>query len=62
MKRRLLSAADAVPAKSQHVKPCSDCPWSRGSLPGWLGTMSVDDWLAAAHGEAVVECHCLTGA
>lgn len=59
---QLLSADDAEPAEVQHTKPCSDCPWARKALPGWLGSHSADEWLAAAHGEARIDCHTLLGA
>ena len=62
MKRRLISSEEARPAAGQHKKPCSDCPWARTSLPGWLGSASVEEWVAEAHGEGVIECHALTGA
>lgn len=61
-KGQLKSSDDAVPAKCQHKAPCSDCPWSRRALQGWLGGQSADDWLQHAHGEAKVECHTLSGA
>jgi hypothetical protein len=61
MRRRLVSSSEAVPAKSQHKKPCSDCPWSRTSLNGWLGANTAEEWVDIAHGEAQVECHSLTG-
>ena len=62
MKRRVcISAAEAVPAKAQHKKPCSDCPWARASLNGWLGDLTPGEWVQAAHGESEVECHALTG-
>lgn len=48
---------EAKPAKRQHTSPCSDCPWAQKSLKGWLGNMSVDEWLNAAHGEALIDCH-----
>lgn len=63
MKRRqLLTVDDAVPAERQHARPCSDCPWSRRSLPSWLGDLTAEEWLRAAHGEARMECHTLLGA
>ena len=62
MKRQLLSSDDAVPATYQHTKPCSDCPWSRDSLPGWLGGLTADAWIAGAHGEGQIDCHTLIGA
>ena len=61
-KGQLKSSADAVPAKRQHKGPCSDCPWSRQALPGWLGGQSADEWIGHAHGESRVECHTLAGA
>jgi hypothetical protein len=61
MKRQLISSREAIPAKKQHTKPCSDCPWSRGALPGWLGSLSSDDWITIAHSDSVAECHALTG-
>ncbi len=60
--RKLLSIEEAVAAKSQHLKPCSDCPWTREALPGWLGGVSIEEWLAAAHGEGRIDCHTLLGA
>ncbi len=60
--RRLLSSLEAVPAKSQHKKPCSDCPWARTALNGWLGNNTAAEWVQIAHGESQVECHALTGA
>lgn len=61
-KRRLISSDEAVPAKGQHVKPCSDCPWARAALPGWLGGIDAATWLLATHGEEVIGCHTLKGA
>lgn len=48
---------DARKTKRQHREPCSDCPFARTALPGWLGRMSVEDWIEAAHGESTIECH-----
>jgi hypothetical protein len=62
MRRKLITSSEAVPATRQHDKPCSDCPWRRKSLAGWLGSMSVDEWLRAAHGESRIDCHALLGA
>lgn len=47
----------AVKGRRQHQKPCSDCPWRRNSLPGWLGEGTVEGWLAIAHGDRAVKCH-----
>lgn len=62
MNRKCVSSDEAVPAKRQHEHPCSDCPWSRQALPGWLGGMTVDEWIAAAHGDDTVDYHTLSGA
>ena len=59
---QLKTVEDAVPAKGQHETPCSDCPWARESLAGWLGPYTADEWLQLAHGETTIECHTLTGA
>jgi len=59
---QLISVTEAKPAKGQHKKPCSDCPWARGALKGWLGDMTPEEWLQAAHGESTIECHTLLGA
>jgi hypothetical protein len=56
---QLKSADEAIHTPRQHSKPCADCPWAREALPGWLGGMSVDQWLQAAHGEGIIECHTL---
>jgi hypothetical protein len=61
-RRQLITANEAQTAKGQHKRPCSDCPWARGALPGWLGDMTAQEWVDAAHGEASAECHTLLGA
>lgn len=57
MRRKLISSDEARPRKTQHTKPCSDCPWRKDALPGWLGGTSIDDWLQIAHGNYHVPCH-----
>ena len=57
--KRLISSDEAVKAKGQHTQPCSDCPWSRKSLHGWLGELSAQDWVMIAHGDNPIECHVL---
>lgn len=56
-RRQLVTAREAVKLKKQHTTPCADCPWARKSLPGWTGGTTPKQWLEAAHGEAVIECH-----
>lgn len=59
---KLITVDEATPAKGQHTKPCSDCPFARDALPGWLAGESPETWLARAHGETKFECHTLLGA
>ena len=54
---KLITANEAKVTPKQHTSPCSDCPWRRDSVPGWLGSMTSDEWLALAHGEGQADCH-----
>lgn len=56
---QLLSVKEAVMSIQQHKTPCSDCPWRRDALPGWLGGRSALEWLQVAHGDGKIECHTL---
>lgn len=60
--RRLVSFEEAACTDKQPVKPCSDCPWARASLPGWLGDLTPLDWIKTASSEAIVLCHALKDA
>lgn len=62
LRGRLVTNDEAVQAKGQHRRPCSDCPWARASLNGWLGTATPEEWVQTAHGEARIECHTKKGA
>jgi len=57
MGKQLICSDEAAQARIQHTKPCSDCPFARTALNGWLGGYSIDDWLATAHGDAPEPCH-----
>lgn len=59
---KLITSDEAVSAKSQHTKPCTDCPWARDSLPGWLGGETVKNWLLEGHSDNEIPCHVFTGA
>lgn len=54
---QLITSDQSTPAKSQITKPCSDCPWARKSVDGWLGPGTIDEWLQAAHSEGQIPCH-----
>lgn len=54
---KLITTNEAKYTLKQHTRPCSDCPFRRDAVPGWLGGSSAHDWVNAVHGEARVECH-----
>lgn len=56
-KGQLLIGSEARRTKRQHKTPCSDCPWARKALPGWLGANTAEQWVQYAHSECVIECH-----
>lgn len=66
--RKFVSSDDAVAIKTQHRKPCADCPFARTAIRGWLGLSSIkknkiatpEEWIEIAHGEKVEICHCTT--
>lgn len=60
--RQFISSEEAIPAKGQHTRPCSDCPLARNAIPGWLEDSSPEDWKNMLHGEARIDCHVLEGA
>ncbi len=60
--KKCVSSAEAEPATRQHTKPCSDCPWARTALNGWLGGYTVEDWLAAARSDMMIDCHTVSTA
>lgn len=54
-----LTSDEAIDNNGEQIeKPCSDCPWARAALNGWLGPYSIEEWLATAHyGTVRVPCH-----
>lgn len=54
---KLISSDQAQPSSKPLCKGCSDCPWTRTSLPGWLGGVDAETWLSYAHSETQVTCH-----
>jgi hypothetical protein len=60
MKKRLVVSDDeAIVTTKQHKKPCSDCPWARVAVAGWLGGNTAEEWVSIAHGDGAVLCHTL---
>ncbi len=55
--RQLISKDEAVSLAKQHTSPCSDCPFSRKALKGWLGGSSPQEFAAIAHGDSPYDCH-----
>lgn len=58
--KQLISSDEAKESSCQHKSPCSDCPWSRKSLKGWLGSLNTEEWLQIAHNDVVVNCHVIS--
>jgi hypothetical protein len=56
-KGKMITGDQAIVTKKQHKSPCSDCPFRRDSIPGWLGQLNVDQWVQLAHGEGSADCH-----
>ena len=54
---QLMTADEAKVTQRQHKSPCSDCPWARKSVKGWLGMIPAEEWIALAHGEGSADCH-----
>ena len=60
MKRKrlkLISSDEATPAGKQIRKPCTDCPFARDAVKGWLGGNTVEEWIEMVHGETFIPCH-----
>jgi hypothetical protein len=60
MSGQLKTYHDAKPRKYQHTSPCSDCPFARKSLRGWLGSLNVASWMQIILGDGQIDCHTTT--
>lgn len=58
---QLISSEDAVPTDEQITKPCSDCPFARSALNGWLGGSTPQEYIQLAHSDNQIDCHTLDG-
>lgn len=56
-RRKLLTTQEAVVTAKQHTTPCSDCPFLRTALPGWLGGHTANEFIRGAHSEVIMDCH-----
>ncbi len=61
MTRQCITSDEAPESNIQHGRPCTDCPFARTALPGWLGDASVQEWVAMLHGETRIDCHAIIG-
>lgn len=61
MKGQLITGDQAKPSKVQHKSPCSDCPFARTALPGWLGSFTAEQWIEIVRDDGKVECHTKIG-
>lgn len=43
--------------KAPLKKPCGQCPFRRKSLPGYLGSSSPQEFIAATMNDATMPCH-----
>jgi len=57
MRTKLITSSLNNMQREQHTAPCSDCPWRRDSLPGWLGEHTPTEFVEMAHGEVKYHCH-----
>lgn len=39
------------------ASPCSECPWRKSAVAGYLGPHSAKEWVRMAHGETAIACH-----
>lgn len=61
MTRQFISGDEAPQSNIQHSNPCTDCPFARTALAGWLGGSSPEEWMRAVHGETRIDCHAISG-
>jgi hypothetical protein len=57
---KLISSDEGRASKKQHKTPCSDCPWRRDSVPGWLGGHEPQEFVRLGHNDQTYHCHVIT--
>lgn len=55
--KQLVTRDEAEVVKKQPSVPCSDCPFRRTSLAGWLGGSTPEEYRRLAHSDTFIECH-----
>lgn len=55
--RKLIASNEGTESPVQHTRPCTDCPFRRDSLKGWLGGSTPMAFVAAAQGDGRMDCH-----
>lgn len=43
--------------KFSQTKPCSQCPFRKKSLPGWLGAATPEEFIGATMEDGLMPCH-----
>lgn len=59
--KKLISIDEARPSSVQHKTPCSDCPFRRDSLNGWLGGHTSEFFMQLAFSDELYDCHAKIG-
>jgi|SRR5208337_961993 len=61
MTRQCITTEEAPHSNLQHTRPCTDCPFARTALPGWLGPYKREIWVQLLHGDERIDCHAIKG-
>lgn len=61
LKGKLIARDQAKRSDKQHREPCSDCPFRRDALAGWLGGNTPEEFVQMAHTDAPYPCHTVIG-
>ena len=61
MTRRCIASDEAPESNIQHTRPCTDCPFARTALAGWLGGLTRQEWVSLLHSDERIDCHAIIG-
>lgn len=56
MSGKMIAGSDRTSSK-QHQTPCSDCPFRRDSVMGWLGGYEAQEFVRLGHNDQLYNCH-----